>query len=330
MAATVPGPLPASGYCGRAGDALLAVAGPEAETFLQGQLTCDVHQLVGGAVLPAAHLTPKGRAVATFLAWRDADAYRLQLHAALADDVTRRLKMFLLRSKATVERDDGTLALIGAWGPAATTTAETLVGAPPEAPFRQVTADGVSVLRLPGEPARLQFLVPAHAVDRLHDALAAAGAVSCDEAAWRLLDIRAGLGWVRAETAEQFLPQMLNYDRTGGISFTKGCYVGQEVVARLHHLGEVKRRARPAEAAVAEAPAPGTLLHSADSASRQGAGSVVDAVTVGGDRCELLVVVERKAEAAGDLHLGTPDGPVVTLRPSPYPLADPEPAATGA
>jgi folate-binding protein YgfZ len=232
--------------------------------------------------------------------------------------------MFLMRSKATIDRVDDTLVRLGAWGPAAEAVATRLVGSLPDAPFRQVTADGVTVLRLPGETPRVELVLPTDRAVETWRNLEAASAVACIGAAWRLLDIRSGIGWIHAETTENFIPQMLNYDRIGGISFTKGCYVGQEVVARLHHLGEVKRRAYLGTLNLAEPPPPGTPLVSPESSSRQGAGTVVDAVVTASGECELLAVVERKAQAAGNLRLETPDGPVVRLHEPPYALADPE------
>ncbi len=324
VASTLTGPLPEDGFCDLGAQALLTVTGAEAESFLQGQLTCDVHQLASGDVLPAAHLTPKGRALASFLAWEADGSFYLQFPQALAEAVTRRLRMFLMRSKATINHVNDTLVLLGAWGSAAEAVATRLVGRLPDTPFRQVTADGVTVLRLPGETPRFELVLPIDSAIETWRTLEAADAKACNEAAWRLLDIRSGLGWIHAETTETFIPQMLNYDRIGGISFTKGCYVGQEVVARLHHLGKVKRRAYLGTLILAEAPPPGTPLFSPESSSRQGAGTVVDAVVTASGECELLAVVERKAQAAGDLRLETPDGPVVKLREPPYALADPE------
>ena len=327
--AVLPGPLPASGICNLGAEALLRVEGPEAVDFLQGQLTCDVRQLADGAVLPAAHLTPKGRAIATFLTWQVDSAIFLQFPGGLEETVTRRLRMFLMRSKATIEAVGAGHVRLGAWGAAAAEIAAALAPLPVAPQRRSVGDDGLAVLALPGAESRLELVLPtARAVD-VATQLTAAGAIACDPAAWRLLDIRAALAWVRPETGEAFIPQMLNYDRNGGISFTKGCYVGQEVVARLHHLGEVKRRAYPGHCMADEPPLPGTALHGPGSSSRQGAGSVVDAVALGDGRCELLAVVERKAHAAGGLRLGSADGPEVILDASPYPLDDVTPAAGG-
>ncbi len=321
-AQALPGALPDPGFCDLGDLTLLEVAGAEAEAFLQGQLTCDVRELAEGMVRPAAHLTPKGRAVATFLAWREQDRFRLQFPSVLEETVTRRLRMFLLRTKATIAPADADLVRLGAWGAQAAAVATELAGALPDGPFRHVQRGAVTVLALPGTPQRYELLLPASEAARAARRLAAAGAVACGPAAWRLLDIRAGLGWVRPETGEAFLPQMLNYDLLGGIGFRKGCYVGQEVVARLHHLGQVKRRAANGRCEVAAPPPPGTALISPSGGGRQGAGTVVDAVMCGTGPCELLAVVERQALAAGGLRLDSADGPEVTLGASPFPDAD--------
>ncbi len=326
----LPGPLPESGFCDLGGEALLLVDGPEAVTFLQGQLTCDVHELAEGSVLPAAHLTPKGRAIATFLAWQIDSEIHLQFPGgALEEAVTRRLRMFLMRSKATVSPAGDDLVRLGTWGQAAAEVVADLAGALPGSPMRSLAGgDRITLLTLPGAEPRMELALPIETAINLTTRLQQAGAVACAPAAWRLLDIRAGLGWVRDETSETFLPQMLNYDRNGGISFTQGCYVGQEVVARLHHLGEVKRRAYTGRCKASVPPPPGTPLFSPESRSRQGAGTVVDAIALGDDGCELLAVVERQAQAAGGLRLGSADGPEVELREPPYPLSD-EPRAAG-
>jgi len=327
----LPGPLPESGFCDLGNEALLLVAGPEAVTFLQGQLTCDVRELAEGSVLPAAHLTPKGRAIATFLAWQIDSEIHLQFPGgALEEAVTRRLRMFLMRSKATVAPAGDDLVRLGTWGQAAAGVVADLAGVLPGSPMRSLAGgDRITLLDLPGAEPRLELVLPIDTAINLTTRLQQAGVVACVPAAWRLLDIRAGLGWVRDETSESFLPQMLNYDRNGGISFTKGCYVGQEVVARLHHLGEVKRRAYPGRCKAAVPPPPGTPLFSPESRSRQGAGTVVDAIALGDGGCELLAVVERQAQAAGGLRLGSADGPAVELRDPPYPLSDAPRAAGG-
>ncbi|HEY5720304.1 MAG TPA: folate-binding protein [Gammaproteobacteria bacterium] len=317
-------PLPGDGLCSLAPLALLSVAGEDAETVLQSQVTGDMRALADGQAQPVAHCSPKGRTLASFLALRAGDRLLLQLPEALADGIARRLQMFVLRARARVTRADASYLRLGLWGPAASGQVESLVGSAPAAPFQYLVADGGIALRLPGAVPRFELLLPAESAERAAK-LAGGPSTPAPFAAWRLLDIRAGLPWVHAETAEAFIPQMLNLDRLGGISFTKGCYVGQEVVARLHYLGQVKRRTHLGTALLeGPAPAPGTPLFSPASTSRQGAGTVLDAVRLADGSCELLVVVESGAQAGQELHLGAEAGPAVQLRPPPYALADPE------
>jgi hypothetical protein len=134
---------------------------------------------------------------------------------------------------------------------------------------------------------------------------------------WALLDIRAGIPSVHAETSDAFVPQMANMQLIDGVSFTKGCYTGQEVVARMQYLGKLKRRMYLAEVTAPEPPLPGDGLYSPSSRSEQSAGRVVDACAVGGDRYELLVVVEVGAAEGGEVSLGE-GGPTLALREPPY------------
>jgi len=314
---------PDEGICHLDPLTLLSIAGEDAETFLQGQLTGDVKELADGPAQPVAHCTPKGRALASCLAWRDRSGpFRLLLPSEVADSLTRRLQMFLMRSKATVTRDDDAL-LLGIWGPGATATVAAIIGDAPTEPFGHSDRQGAASVHLPGSVNRF-VLVLSDPAGTAVETLAASPAQPTGYAAWRLQDIRAGLPWVEAATREAFIPQMINLDRLGGISFTKGCYVGQEVVARLHYLGQVKRRCLVGSVTTDTAPLPGTVLHSAASKSRQGAGTVTDAVRLPDGRCELLAVVETALADGDDLHLDSVDGPTVTLRAPPYPLADPD------
>jgi hypothetical protein len=137
---------------------------------------------------------------------------------------------------------------------------------------------------------------------------------------WALLDIRAGLPTVYDQTAEAFVPQMANLQLVEGVSFTKGCYTGQEVVARMQYLGKLKRRMYLARIAAADVPPPGTDLYAPGSESGQGTGKVVDARRAPAGDIEALVVVETGSAETGDVRLGGPDGPPLTFSPLPYPL----------
>jgi tRNA-modifying protein YgfZ len=142
-------------------------------------------------------------------------------------------------------------------------------------------------------------------------------AAPANAADWTRLDIQAGLPNVYDRTVETFVPQMLNLQLIDGVSFNKGCYTGQEVVARMQFLGKLKRRMYLAEVERDTPPQPGEELFTTSSASQQTDGWVVDACPLGDGRHALLVVTEIAAVDAGEIRLGA-DGPVLSLREPPY------------
>jgi len=298
---------------------LIAVSGADATQFLQGQLTNDLRSLTPTRTQLSAHCTPKGRMLANVRVLRLSDLIYLQLPRSTAETLVNRLTMFVLRAKVAVEDASDGLVGIGVAGPCAPDLLA------PELPDLPGHANGLAlhgelaVMRVPGTPARFQVLGPADRVASLWDRLAGeATVVNADY--WALLDIRAGLPTVYPQTADLFVPQMTNMQLIDGVSFTKGCYTGQEVVARMQYLGRLKRRMYIAEVQADEPPQPGAELHSENSTSEQGTGWVVDARLSGPDRCELLAVVEIAAAERQDVRLGA-SGPPLTLRDPPYGFA---------
>ncbi|MGH8620408.1 MAG: YgfZ/GcvT domain-containing protein [Burkholderiales bacterium] len=292
---------------------LLAFTGPEARAFLHGQLSCDVEGLAPDAVTPGSYSTPKGRMLATFLLWTEADDVRLLLPRALCEPVRKRLAMFILRAKVKAEDATAQHRLYGLQaGDPAPLLAPLGIAAPAHA-FHVATAGGRTALRLDAE--RVLLVTPAGSVSGAApaDPLATAPA---DTGAWALADIRGGLPWILPETQEQFVPQTANLDLIGGVSFTKGCYPGQEIVARMHYLGRLKERLLHAHVD-APPPAPGTRLYSA-AFGAQAAGTVVNAAADPAGGSELLAVAQLAA--AGDLALAAPDGPRLRPLPLPYPV----------
>lgn len=217
---------------------LLRFSGEDARTFLQGQLSSDVNALDGSTAQLSTYSSAKGRVLASFLLWQHGDDYYALIAADLAAAICQRLKMFILRSRVVAEVCD-TVTLLGLGG----ATAEAWLAARqvlPPAPQRLVaTPDGVMCVALPGN-GWLLVLPAAVRADWL--ATLPQNLLPVDAEAWTLRDILAGIPWVTAATREQFVAQMVNMDALGAISFTKGCYPGQEIVARTRYLGKVKRR----------------------------------------------------------------------------------------
>jgi tRNA-modifying protein YgfZ len=261
----------------------LTVTGAEARSFLQNQLSSDVNEVTATRGQLSAWHDPKGRVLAFLrvLPWQD--GFALVMRAELADTVEQRLRMYVLRARVTL----GAGPAVHAIGPEGAGTASALAGGElGDEPLAAAGKGAVSVLRMPG---RAGWLVVGEPGDAAPDAAAAA--------AWELAEIEAGIPEVFAATSGQFVAQMLNLDRIGAVSFTKGCYPGQEIVARAHHLGRVKRRVRLFRAAGAP-PAPGTGL-------KDSSGTVVRAAASGAG-CLLLAVAGEDAPGPFALADGRP------------------------
>ena len=284
---------------------VIRAIGPDARQFLQGQLTNDVSQLTPGQARLAGFCSAKGRLQASFVVWQaGADEFLLACAASVLPATLKRLSMFVLRAKCKL-MDAGTDLRV--WG-AAGDTATALVGGCEV--WQQRDADGASAIRLPDVDgvARALWLRPTNA--------AAVPGTGLALDAWRWLEVRSGVPIVETATVDQFVPQMLNYELLGGVDFRKGCYPGQEVVARSQYRGTIKRRMFLFETDAA--PSTGQeIFHSADPG--QPAGLIVNAAAApAGNRFSALAEVKLAALEAGTLHLGTPDGPLLRRIDLPY------------
>jgi len=282
---------------------LLRFSGADAQTFLQGQLTCNVLQVTPTAARYGGYCTPKGRLIADFLLMLTPQAYLLHLPDDSCAVLAERLRKFVLRARVRIERETA-LRAIGVAGPDAVALLRQSVGEPPRLPLESVQYPGATLLRLPG--AAFLAIAPQPDMAGLWDVLARQ-ATPAGMDCWNWLQIRAGIPWITAATREQFVPQMVALDAIGGVDFQKGCYPGQEIVARTHYLGEIKRTLRfgHGEGLAAAADA----LLSADGQSR---GMVVNAAPAPDGGTDLLAVVQTDMD--GDqLRLRSADGPGVRI-----------------
>jgi len=205
---------------------LLAVTGADARAFLHAQLTNDIEHLPPDRAALAGWCSAKGRLLASFLVIPASDGFLLQLSKDLVAAVQKRLSMFVLRSKVKIDDTSSRLFQFGLWADA------TQVSAPAEALGVKIHAEGTwvrldskRVLVISGNPKLWE-----------------GQAEPVDEARWSHAEIQAERPFITAATQDLFVPQMVNYEKLGGIDFQKGCYPGQEIVARAQYRGEVKRR----------------------------------------------------------------------------------------
>lgn len=303
--------------------AFLAASGADSEKFLQGQFSNDVRQVTASQCQLSSYCSPKGRILALFRLLKRTDDYLLQLPKPLLPTFQKRLAMFIMMSKVTLEDATGRLAALGLSGPNAAALLAEVVSAVPETADGVATVDGITVIRLPGTLPRFELIAEPQTISGLWQKLAAK-ARPVGGHAWELLEIQAGLPAVYAETVEAFVPQMVNLHLVNGVSFTKGCYPGQEVVARMQYLGKLKRRLFRAHCDGESVPPPGTEIYSPSSESGQGAGKVVRAQRAAGGGVDLLAVVQIGCAEENNVHLGDAQGPRLKFLPLPYAVNDAE------
>ena len=286
-------------------DGVLSCFGDQARDFLHAQLTSDVATLGAQEARRAGWCSAKGRLLATFLVVPVDDGFLLQVSHDIAPAVAKRLSMFVLRAKAKLADASDAWAQYGVWGGGAAQRLADL-----DLPVPQ------GVLVVSSAPGRVVVAVAAQQFIVFSREPLAALPSNTDEAAWALEEIRAGHPRVTLPTQDLFVPQMVNLERLGAVDFKKGCYPGQEIVARTQYRGVLKRRmVRARVAARAEA---GQDLFAADLPG-QAAGSVVNAAVTPEGQSELLAVVQiASLEGAQPIRLGAPDGPVLEPLPLPY------------
>lgn len=295
---------------------LIQVAGDDAVDYLQNLTSNDVKKLPANKAEFNSLNNAKGRMMASLLTWRDDGSLLLQLSRDLEAAVQKKLSMYILRSKVKLADVTDQRPLLGLAGNDAATLLAKLGAAVPESDLDITRFSGGSVIRLGAQ--RFMLVLDADSAPTVWQTLSAdARPVGTD--AWRWLEIQAGIPRVSLATQEHFVPQMINYDVLGGLCFTKGCYPGQEVVARTRYLGKIKRRMFLAHADIC--PPAGTAIFAPPTAE-QACGNVVDAVASPEGGFDLLAVIQIPCVEAGAVHLGAQDGPTLQVRPLPYALPE--------
>lgn len=294
---------------------LIRATGEDAATFLHNLFSNDIQHLGRERAERCGFCSPKGRLLADFLIWREDHDFLIQLSADIHPAILKKLGMYVLRSKVKLSDASGDIVLLGIAGDGAATAVKALGVDFPAAPFDVARFDGGAVIRL--DERRCQLAVRAGAAPQVWETLAS-HVRPVGTPAWRWLEIEAGIPHITLPTQEEFVPQMANLELIGGVSFTKGCYPGQEVVARTKYLGKVKRRTYRAHIK-GGCPPPGTDLFSPDLPD-QSCGKVIQAAPSPSGGCELLASMLMSSAESGDVHLGRADGPRLEFRSLPYAL----------
>ena len=292
--------------------------GPDSATFLHNLVSNEVKQLAADTAEWNSFNSPKGRMIASFLMWPEAEGHALVLAADILPPFLKKLSMYVLRSKVKLTDASAELALIGVTGADAAAIVQAAGAMLPAADMKQtLAASGLRCIRL--AETRYLLAVPLGAAPATYDALLAAGATRAGTAAWQLTMIRAGLPLITAATQEEFVAQMLNYELIGGVSFHKGCYPGQEIVARTQYLGKLKKRTYRVALPAGTAAAAGMDIYAPDF-GEQSAGKLVNVAPTADGGSEALAVIQSSSAEAGDLRLGAPDGPRLSVLELPYAL----------
>ncbi len=302
----------------------MSARGPDAVNFLHGQLTNDLHKLSDSESQISGYCTAKGRLLCVFRLYRNNEQVVLQTNKGVLHNVAERLRRFILRAKVelNVEKD---IRSFGVAGQKSSKSLAALLGDLPQGTNDCRTVSKVSVIcHSPPDSPRYQVVAAPPVLADLWQQLSRTTART-GSWAWASLDIAQGRPSIFTETSEQFVPQNVNMDLIGAVNFNKGCYPGQEIVARMHYLGKLKTRMiRAGVHSPDRAPLPGDKLYT--SAKEQSIGMLVDATPAECGYYDILTTVrlENLGADADDLRIYDGSGPIVVRKNLPYPLQSPE------
>ncbi len=293
-------PLPSMG--------ILSLEGADALPFIHRQLSNDIERLRETEATLAAYCTPQGRVLALFTVWKTDGKVYLALPKDNLPAIQKRLRLYVLRDKVTITDLADSIHIYGMTGPRP--LAELGIPSDDNAkPYAKTQPQTGTLIRWPDALGQARWLLISQAPLTIPEKYAA------DENPWWLADIEAGIPRVNAAIQNQFLPQMLNLEAIGALSFTKGCYPGQEIVSRAQFRGAVRSalfKGTYTTTDKAQGVLPdGTAL---SNASGENCGTVVMSA-INGNTVRLLAVIKLDDAKAGVLHLSQPDGERLTLLP---------------
>ena len=302
--------------------ALIEASGDDVVDFLQGQLTNDIKLVTENAGQLSAYCNPKGRILANFRIFKRNDSYFLRLRSNIAETTLKRLCMFVMRSKVELLDKSDDLSRMGIAGDNSSKTLSYIFKNLPENTDDSSTENEITLIKLAGPLPRYEAHGPIDKIKELWQKLQN-DAVAIGENSWNLLTIRAAIPEIVSETVEAFVPQMVNLQAINSLSFTKGCYPGQEVVARMHYLGKLKRRLFIGSTKGDTLPVPGQSIMTSDE-NEQKVGQIVTASWLKDKSVEFLAVLQIEKAENETLHIGSSTGPTIQLIDLPYSLEEHE------
>ena len=294
----------------------LRVSGEEAEAFLQSMLSNDISEASDTRAQLSSLNTAKGRMLATFLIWRENGDYLLQLPRELCEAIHKKLSMYILRAKVKITDDSEKIISLGLSGELAQEILFAQLGEIPQLPLDVIHTDQGSVLKI--DETRWQINTTPQQAPMLWMKLCNK-ALPVGSGCWDWLNIRSGIPFILPSTQEQFVAQMVNFDLIKGVNFKKGCYPGQEIVARTQYLGKLKRRMYLAHIDASETPHAGDELFSTDMEG-QATGMLVNVANAPTGGYDVLAVVQIISHDTHSVHLGTLQGLKLAFNILPYPL----------
>lgn len=301
--------------------ALIKIEGADAQTFLHNQFTNDLRLVNEQTSQLSSYCSPKGRILALFRIFKHGDTYYMAMPRTILEPTIKRLRMFVLMSKVTLTDVSDEMGHMGLSGPESAALLKAAVDDLPAAIDGVSHHDELFIIRIPGPQPRFDLFGPKEKLAALHQKLAA-NVSEADANMWQLLDIHAAIPTIYPQNVDAFVPQMVNLQAINALNFKKGCYPGQEIVARMQYLGKLKRRMYLAHVDTGTAPPPGATLFGPNNeqGAEHKAGAVVAAQLNPEGGCDLLAVLEIEAAENTPVHLESASGPTITLLHLPYPL----------
>jgi hypothetical protein len=301
-------------HCG-----LIEVSGNDAGQFMQAQFSNDITQVSETSSQLSTYCSAKGRMLAIFRILKRGERYYLRLPAETLEPFLRRLHMFILRSQVTLLDASQTLVRIGFNGPDAESVLKAILAQVPYAIDECTQVAGLTVIRVAGVNPRYEIYGEFDIVKPFWSELSNK-ATRVGTSQWSLLDILAGVPTILSANMECFVPQMVNMDLLGGISFNKGCYPGQEIVARTRYLGKLKRRMYRIHIDTDITPQPGDEIVKLNSDSPSPVGRIVEAQPHPKGGNEALAVIQIDATRDHQLNLAKSKGGEIDIETLPYPV----------